>query len=143
MLKTAITSLALFAAPPSIAAIPSHSPVSLNFRKLEFEQPRDPLLGSNVVFSEVHHTPASQLEDARAALMTAIPIGTPRSLAEATLRNAGARCIKKGGSEVDNCRFFDLETVDEFFDDVSWTVRMNIVNGRTAGVSIDRTWQRH
>ena len=143
MLKTTLIFIAFFASTPCLAVPPVKSTSGLNFRDLEFQQPRDPLLSSNVVFNDVHHTPTLQLQGATAALLKAIPYGMSRMVAEATLRNAGAHCALVSGSNVDQCHFFDLETVDEFSDDILWNVRMNIVDDKVMGLSVDRTWQRH
>ncbi|WP_157217802.1 hypothetical protein [Flavisphingomonas formosensis] len=115
---------------------------ALTFRHLEFEQPRDPLLSSNPVFGDVHHTPADQLAPAAAAIRAAVPAGTPRAMAEAALVRAGARCSAlDAGTET--CSYHDLETVDEFSDDVVWKVGLGFDGDRVDAVSVDRAWQRH
>lgn len=120
------------------ALTPASAAEKLSFRTLEYDQPRDPLVGSNIVFSEVHHSPAGQIEPALAALTAAIPAGTPLADGEAKLRKAGARCSNSG-----TCTYRDIETVDENLDDILWTVALASTDGKVSAISVDRAWQRH
>ena len=119
-------------------AVPALAAERLSFRELEYEQLRDPLTGSNPVFSDVHHTPQSQMAPALDALTTAIPSGTPVAEGEAILQRAGAHCRAVGV-----CTYRDLETVDEYLDDILWTVRLASSDSKVTGISADRAWQRH
>ena len=123
------------------AAVPT-SP--LNFRELEYQQPRDPLTGSNLAFVEVHHASADQLAGARAAIETAIPVNANLQDAERLLHLAGARCrVVSANAGVETCTYREVETVDEYLDDVVWTVRLTTTAGKVASLALDRAWQRH
>jgi hypothetical protein len=121
-----------------VAVTPAMAADKLSFRDLEFDQPRDPLVGSNVVFADVHHSPAGQIELARDAVNAAIPAGTSLADAKAILRAAGARC-----SDAGTCVYRDVQTIDENIDDVAWTVQLHADGDKVAGLDLDRAWQRH
>lgn len=121
-----------------IALTPAIAADKLSFRNLEYDQPRDPLVGSNVAFTDVHHSPADQVEPALDAMNVAIPAGTSLGDAEATLRAAGAHCSGAG-----TCTYRDVETVDENIDDIVWTVQLHAEGNRVGSLSLDRAWQRH
>ena len=130
--------LAIVAASPLMARDPS----SLHFRDLEYLQPRDPLTGSNPAYVEVQHSPDGQLSQALAAIAAIVPAGTNRQDATRLLHLAGARCVDvSGGGET--CTYPDVETVDEYVDDVTWTVRLSLADDKVAALRIDRAWQRH
>lgn len=123
------------------AAVPA-SP--LNFRELEYQQPRDPLTGSNPAFVEVHHASVDQLAGARAAIETALPVSANLQDSERLLHLAGARCWPApADAGVETCTYRDAETVDEYVDDVVWTVRLTTTAGKVASLALDRAWQRH
>jgi len=134
--------LALSAAAACQAHADDGAPEALRFRHLEFAQARDPLLSSSPVFGQVHHTPSDQLAPAAAAIRARI-IGMPRVEAEATLVRAGAHCSTPNPGAVESCSYHDLETVDEFSDDIVWTVNLAIADQRVADMTVDRTWNRH
>lgn len=132
MIRTIATlSLLAAAAAPALAAEP------LNFHTLEFSQPRDPLVGSSPVYEDRHHSSAGDLAPALAALNAAVPAGMSRADAQAMLTRAGAGCAG------DKCTFRDVQTVDEFVDDVTWTVTLATAGDTVTGLSVDRAWQRH
>jgi hypothetical protein len=114
----------------------------LSFRELEYQQPRDPLTGSDPAYVEMHHATAHQLAGARAAIDTAIPAGTDRQAAETLLHWAGARCGAVAANGVETCTYQDVETVDEYLDHVRWTVRMALAGDNVASTAVDRTFQR-
>jgi hypothetical protein len=114
----------------------------LSFRELEYQQPRDPLLSPNAAIGDDHATPRRDLAPAVDALRAALPAGTPRATAEATLRKAGAHCRPQGDS-AETCRYFDVETRDEFVDDVHWNVKLSLANDQVDGLAVDRVWTRH
>ncbi|WP_404713913.1 hypothetical protein [Sphingomonas sp. MMS24-J13] len=115
---------------------------SLRFRELEYQQPRDPLTGSNPAYVEIHHASIDQLAGARAAIEAAVPAGADRRGAERLLTLAGARCGAVAADGVETCTYRDVETVDEYLDQVRWTVRMNLAGDKVASIAVDRTWQR-
>ncbi len=135
MIRSLICCAALGA---GLVATPVLAADQLSFRNLEFAQPRDPLVGSNVVFADVHHSPADQLEPALAALTAAVPAGTSLADGKAALEKAGARCDASG-----TCRYRDVETVDENLDDITWTVQLADTGDKITGLTVDRAWQRH
>lgn len=135
MIRSLICCAALGA---GLVATPVLATEQLSFRNLEFDQPRDPLVGSNVVFADVHHSPADQLEPALTALTAAVPAGTSLADGKAVLEKAGAHCDASA-----TCRYRDVETVDENLDDVVWTVKLTGDDHKVAGLTVDRAWQRH
>ncbi len=124
------------------AAMPATAAERLSFRALEYDQPRDPLVGSNVVFSDVHHSSADQMAPALAALTQAVPAGTPRLDGVALLQKAGARCAVET-LDAQTCTYHDVETVDENMDDILWTILLATAGDTITGLTVDRTWQRH
>ena len=129
----------------TIAGAPLHAgePASrLSFRDLEYAQPRDPLTGSNPAYVEVHHSPADQLAIARAALEAAVPPGTGRQDAERRLHAAGAKCKPTAAGD-ETCTYHDVETVDEYLDDITWKVQLTMNDDKVQSLSTDRSWQRH
>lgn len=130
-----------FLATAIAAAAQASAPGPLSFRELEYQQPRDPLTGSNPAFVEVNHASADQLSGALAAVEAAVPAGTDRQTAENLLHRAGARC--QAGADAETCIYRDVETVDEYMDDVTWTVRITTDGGKVASIALDRSWQRH
>jgi hypothetical protein len=136
MIRTLVC-LALLSA-SNLAAIPAMAADRLSFCDLEHEQLRNPLTGSNVAFSEVYHTPQSYMAPSLDTLITAIPPGTPVADGDAILQRAGARC-----QGTTTCTYRDVQTVDEYLDDILWTVHLASANGNVTGISVDRAWQRH
>lgn len=115
---------------------------TLGFRELEYQQPRDPMTGSNPAYVELHHASADQLVGARAAIEAVVPAGTDRHAAEQLLHLAGAHCGAVAADGVETCTYHDVETVDEYLDHVRWTVRMNLARDKVASTVVDRTFQR-
>ena len=124
----------------SVSALAA-APAGLNFRELEYAQPRDPLLASNQSADIEQHTSPAALSDASTALNAAIPAGTSRAGAEAILRRAGAHCAAQAGTS-ERCSYSDVETRDEYVDAVRWNVRLDLAGDRVDGVSVDRSWVR-
>jgi hypothetical protein len=132
-----------FVATALTGAVQAGTPASpLSFRELEYQQPRDPVTGSNPAFVDMHHASAEQLAGARAAIDAAVPVGTDRQDAERLLHMAGAHCGAVAANGVETCIYQDAETVDEYLDHVRWTVQMNMAGDKIASTAVDRTWQR-
>jgi hypothetical protein len=114
----------------------------LSFRQLESAQPRDPLTGNFVVYTEVHHSPAEQVAPALATLREAIPAGMSRAEAERILAAAGARCAAPSEG-AQSCKYSGIETVDEYLDEVKWHVRLALADDRVTSLDVARNWRRH
>lgn len=137
---------ALLAAGPAMAQqafYEDHPDRGLRFADLEFAMPTDPLLPSWASYGYVVHTPAQYLADATARLRQAIPAGTAAADAVAVLTRAGARCAQPAGPAL-TCRYRDVETPwgGEYFDSVTWTVTLPLVDGRVADLAVTRDWKR-
>ncbi|HEX7854798.1 MAG TPA: hypothetical protein VF503_14000 [Sphingobium sp.] len=113
----------------------------LTFRHLEALQPLDPLLTSSAETRFEQHTDPTRLSAPTAALKSAIPAGTDRATAQATLQNAGAHCHPIQDN-VETCQYFDVQTRDEFVDAVNWHVMLHFDHDQVTNISIDRTWFR-
>lgn len=136
----------LFAAGPAMAQMAfyeDHPDRGLRFADLEFSMPTDPLLPSWVSYDHVVHTPAQFLADATARLRGAIPAGMAATDAAAVLTRAGARCTQGTGTTL-TCRYRDVETPwgGEYFDSVTWTVTMPLIDGKVADLAVTRDWKR-
>lgn len=125
----------------STAPAAGAAPNGLSFRDLEYQQPRDPLLPSNQSANIVEHSSVADLAAATDMLSSVMPTGTPREMAVAILRRAGARCHPLGG-EAEACSYFDVETRDEYVDAVHWNVRLQLAGDRVNGFTVDRSWVR-
>jgi len=90
----------------------------------------------------LHSTPPEQIEAARLTMIAAIPNGTLVGAARATLRSAGAHCQAQQEDSV-ACTYFDVQTVDEYIDDIHWTVLLHLADGLVAGLAVSRSWARH
>ena len=119
----------------------SGAELRLSFRELEYQQPRDPLLPSNQSTGILEQTSAENIAPAVAALHSLIPVGTPRTLAEALLVRAGARC-HQDKAWLEHCSYSDVETRDEYVDAVRWDVRLNLTDDQVQALSVDRSWIR-
>jgi len=120
---------------------PAATPNGLSFRKLEYQQPRDPLLPSNQSADILEHTPPADLASATDVLDNVVPAGTSRAAAEAILQQAGAHCHSHS-STTERCSYFDVETRDEYVDAVHWNVDLHLANDQVSSVSVDRSWVR-
>jgi hypothetical protein len=128
----------LFISPTVSAATTSDI---LRFRELEYEQPRDPLLFSYEPLNEVHVTPSDQIAPAVSAIKAEIPTGSNVSEALKTLKRAGGHCHATNYG--DDCLYTDIQTVDEYVDDVRWHVRLKTADNAVQDVSVQRVWTRH
>lgn len=138
----AVRVMALTMAASSFPALADAGASAPKFSELEYQAPRDPLLASNAAIGDLHHTPQADLRPAVDALRQAIPAGTPRAVAEAALRRAGASC-KAIDASAEKCGYFDVATRDEYVDDVHWNVKLHLASGRVTGLAVDQVWTRH
>jgi hypothetical protein len=115
----------------------------LHFADLEFSMPTDPYTWSSDPGWEPHHTPARFLAEARDAIGSAVPNGTPATDAALVLHKAGARCASASVQELD-CHYRDVETPygGQYWDNVVWEIKLPLVDGRVAGVTVTRDWMR-
>lgn len=142
----ALCAATMFAAGPAMAQqafYDDHPDRGLRFADLEFSMPTDPLLPSWASYDFVVHTPEQYLADATARLRKAVPAGTPAADAATALTRAGARCAQATGPTL-TCRYRDVETPwgGEYFDSVTWTVTLPLVDGRVADLAVTRDWKR-
>jgi len=114
----------------------------LHFADLEFAMPRNPLLRSTELAWKARQTPQSVLTDARQAVRAVVPVGMTASDASDVLRKAGAKC-KVEQAQALVCHYAAVETRDEWVDAIDWTVRVALVEGRVADLSLAREWWRH
>ena len=131
---------AIFCVSPSYSA-PNITVTALKFSKVEANSPRDPLTRD----SSAGHwtaTPHGDIAAAEASINGAIPSGTNAALAQATLQNAGAHCVASGGMDL-NCRYFDVQTIDEYLDDVRWNASVHLNGDAVQNVSLERAYTRH
>ncbi|WP_420139961.1 hypothetical protein, partial [Sphingomonas sp.] len=119
----------------AVAPTPSHSAKSLRFRALEFAQPRDPQISSAAIGVDTEYSTARQIATATGAVRAAIPIGTSLPQALAILRAAGAHC-----RNAHVCTYHDVETVDEYLDDIIWRVEIREMSGRITRLDVSRAW---
>ncbi len=115
--------------------------LTLSFRELEYQQPRDPLLPSNQSAGILQHTSETDIASAVVALRSLMPIGTTRTAAEAILARAGARC-HRDDARLEHCSYSDVETRDEYVDAVRWNVLLNLTDDEVQALSVDRSWTR-
>lgn len=116
----------------------------LHFNALEAAMPTDPLLWSADPGWKPHHTPADALAPAHDALRTAVPRGMLAGDARVALERAGAKCAAGAVGELD-CRYSDVETPRRgmYTDDVTWHVKVALVDGRAGHIDVARDWTRH
>lgn len=120
----------------------------LHFSDLEAAIPTDPFLWSADPGWKPHKTPAEILEPAHAALRMAVPLGMPASDALFVLERAGAKCFVSAVTELD-CHYRDIETPmrgasgDPATDDVTWYVKIALIDGRAGHIDVARNWTRH
>lgn len=120
----------------------------LHFADLEAASPTDPFLWSADPGWKPHHTPAEMLAPAHDAVRMAVPRGMPAGDARLALEQAGARCFTSAVTELD-CRYRDVETPmrgsagNPATDDVTWSVKIALVDGRASDIALARDWTRH
>lgn len=120
----------------------------LHFADLEAAIPTDPFLWSADPGWKPHHTPAEMLQPALEALRAAVPLGMPAGDARLALEYAGAKCFTSAVTELD-CRYRDVETPmrgasgDPATDDVTWYVKIALIDGRAGHIDVARDWTRH
>src|SRR5262249_8898218 len=135
MLTKILAGAAMVAA---LGAVPAFAgdPIVVNavqFRQLEFEMPANPLTASDAQTGIVETTPKADLASAEATLNGAIA-GAPVADAEAILRQAGARCRPMAGGDHATCRYFGVETRDEYVDGVTLRTDLALSDGRVQAV---------
>ena len=120
----------------------------LHFADIEAAIPTDPFLWSADPGWKPHHTPADMLAPAHDAVRLAVPRGMPAGDARLALEHAGAQCFTSAVTELD-CRYRDIETPmrsasgDPATDDVTWSVKIALVDGRASDIALARDWTRH
>ena len=121
----------------------AQAPHGLRFANFELTMPTDPLLWSSDPGWEAHHTPARLLSVVTDTLRTAIPVGSAATDAAALLHNAGAHCVAASASEL-ACHYHDVETPfgGEYWDDVTWQVKLGLADGRVSNLAVTRDWTR-
>lgn len=148
MLTKMFAGAAMVAALGSAPALADPAPTdpivvnALHFSQLEFGMPANPLTASQAQTGIVETTPKVDLASAEDTLNRAVA-GAPAADAEAMLSQAGARCRPTAGGEGATCRYFAVETRDEYVDSVMLKRDLALSNGRVQNASLRRTWLRH
>lgn len=143
MFRNIVTGVAIAAslvAMPALAA----APILVNgmsFGHIEDQMPVDPLLASDAQTGIAQSTPHAYLVAAESALNGAVD-GASLDEAEATLRRAGAHCGPTADPRHAVCRYFSVETRDEYVDAVNLKANIQLDQGLVRHVALERSWIR-